>query len=102
MSIEYPFIEGISYGFYTGPAFFVFKESGGTFKIKIRQPYWEIHKWGIIDITEWLDYPDIEDADEEELKEFVKTYEQPIISRAERREIKRKYFVAYKKLNLSR
>ena len=102
MSIEYPFIEGISYGYYTGPAYFVLKEAGCTFKIKIRQPHWEIHRWGIMDLTEWLDYPDIEDADEEELKEFVKEHEQPIISREEQREITIKYFVAYKKLNLSR
>lgn len=98
MSIEYPFIDGISYMYYTGPAFYKVTEVGCTFKIKIRQPCWEIHKWGIIDISTWLDYPNIEDADEEELKEFVKTYEQPIISRAERREITRKYFVAYKLL----
>tara|TARA_R110000744_G_scaffold363957_1_gene472385 strand:+ start:81 stop:377 length:297 start_codon:yes stop_codon:yes gene_type:complete len=95
MSIEYPFIEGISYMYFTGPAYYKIKEDGG-FKIKIRQPYWEIHKWGLIDLTTWLDVD--EDADEEELKEFVKTYEQPIISRAERREITRKYFIAYNEL----
>ena len=98
MSIEYPFIEGISYMYFTGPASYKIKEVGSTFKIKIQQPYWEIHKWGVIDLTTWLDYPDIEDADEEELNVFAQTYEAPIISRAERREITRKYFIAYNEL----
>ena len=54
MSIEYPFIEGISYMYFTGPASYKIKEVGSTFKIKIQQPYWEIHKWGIIDLSAWL------------------------------------------------